>query len=99
LVDSILLCTLAPAIPGLKSGAGKAALANTPTAPLPSEVVTRAKSGFGVPTGAWINSVMGKSSDLTNPATESKGLVSRRWSRAVLDCALPTSRQLELRAS
>jgi asparagine synthase (glutamine-hydrolysing) len=99
LVDSTLLRTLASVIPALKPGAGKAALANTPTAPLPSEVVTRSKSGFGVPTGAWMNAMMGKSSDLTDPVTQSKGLVSRRWSRAVLAGALPTSGQLELDAS
>jgi asparagine synthase (glutamine-hydrolysing) len=99
LVDITLLRTLAPAILALKPGAGKAVLANTPTAPLPSEVVTRAKSGFGVPTGAWMNAATGKGSDLTDLATESKGLTSRRWSRAVLDSALPTSGQLELRAS
>src|SRR5262249_19581298 len=50
LVDFTLLGGLATSIPAITEGAGKAALAAAPTAPLPNEVVTRAKSGFGVPT-------------------------------------------------
>ena len=51
LVDFTLLEALAPAISTLTPGAGKAALANAPTSPLPKEIVTRAKTGFSVPTG------------------------------------------------
>ena len=51
LVDFTLLRALAPVIPVLTPGAGKAALANAPTLPLPAEIVTRAKTGFSVPTG------------------------------------------------
>ena len=47
LVDVTLLKSLAPAIGGLVPGAGKAALANAPTVPLPNEIVSRAKTGFG----------------------------------------------------
>ena len=53
LVDASLLGELAPAIPSLKPGAGKAALALAPRLPLPDEIVSRAKTGFGVPTSAW----------------------------------------------
>ena len=59
LVDIKLLGDLAPAIRSMAPGAGKVALAATPSSPLPNEVVSRAKSGFGVPTGAWINAVAG----------------------------------------
>jgi asparagine synthase (glutamine-hydrolysing) len=99
LVDSTLLTALAPTIAALTPGVGKAALAKAPTEPVPSEIVTRAKSGFGVPTGAWMNDVLGKGSEPREFISESKGLVSRRWSRAVLNGAVPTSTQLELRAS
>ncbi len=99
LVDFALLSRLAPVIPVLTPGAGKAALAEAPTVPLPQEIVTRAKSGFGVPTGAWMNAAAGKGSGLTDCFSNVKGLVSRRWSRTVIKGAAPTKRQLELRAS
>ena len=53
LVDVTLLSELAPAIPSLNPGAGKAALALAPRLPLSDEIVQRAKTGFGVPTSAW----------------------------------------------
>ena len=99
LVDFTLLSTLAPAIPVLTPGAGKAALAEAPTIPLPREIVTRAKSGFGVPTGEWMNAAAGKGSGLIDRVPDVKGLVSRRWSRTVISGAVSTTRQLELRAS
>jgi asparagine synthase (glutamine-hydrolysing) len=83
LVDVTLLRSLAPAITTLAPGAGKAALAGAPSTPLPEAVVSRAKSGFTVPTGAW----MATASQPAKPSEakrETKGLVSRRWSRVVL---------------
>lgn len=57
LVDIKTLQSLAPAIMGIVPGGGKTALANAPTAPLPNEIVSQAKTGFGVPTGAgWMRS-------------------------------------------
>jgi asparagine synthase (glutamine-hydrolysing) len=73
LVDITLLDSIAPLLPALRPGAGKAALAKAPTLALPHEILTRAKTGFGVPTGDWMNAV-----------SEAKGLVSRRWSHAVI---------------
>ena len=84
LVDYTLLRQLVPLIPSLAPGTGKAALAMAPTSPLPKEIVERAKSGFGVPTGAWINAVSDDSSGRAGRRSEPKGLVSRRWSQAVL---------------
>ncbi|HEY1980064.1 MAG TPA: asparagine synthase (glutamine-hydrolyzing) [Xanthobacteraceae bacterium] len=80
LVDAALLRSVAPAIGGLVPGAGKAALARAPSKPLPHEIVARAKSGFGVPTGSWI----AKSFTRSPVVPEFKGSVSRRWSQAVL---------------
>jgi asparagine synthase (glutamine-hydrolysing) len=82
LVDVTLLKSLAPAIRKLEPGVGKAALAKAPSTALPEAVVARAKTGFGVPTGAW----MAAASQLepSEGAREPKGLVSRRWSRVVL---------------
>jgi len=84
LVDIQLLQSLAPAIAGLLPGDGKTALANAPTVPLPNEIVSRAKTGFGVPTGAWMDAVAGAARLSTGSENEAKGLVSRRWSRVVL---------------
>jgi asparagine synthase (glutamine-hydrolysing) len=80
LVDLTLLRSIAPAIDQLGSGAGKAALARAPSRPLPDEIVIRAKTGFGVPTGTWMASAAARHA----AGVEPKGLVSRRWSRVVL---------------
>jgi asparagine synthase (glutamine-hydrolysing) len=88
LVDATLLKSLAPSIGGLTPAAGKAALANAPSLPLPDEVVKRSKTGFGVPTKAWMATAAG----LRSPASdvrETKGLVSRRWSQVVLKALAP----------
>jgi asparagine synthase (glutamine-hydrolysing) len=83
LVDMTLLESLAPAISGLTPGAGKAALAAAPSLSLPDEIRLRTKTGFGVPTGAWMATAAGSGSTSGSPDA-SKGLVSRRWSRVVL---------------
>jgi asparagine synthase (glutamine-hydrolysing) len=85
LVDLTLLERLAPAIPGLAPQRGKEALAKAPTVSLPEEIVARAKTGFGVPTGAWMNAATGEAAVAgRGRPLEAKGLISRRWSRAVL---------------
>jgi hypothetical protein len=68
---------------------GKQALANAPKNSLPAEIVTREKTGFAVPIGAWMNSTARDAVfvDKGRPI-ESKGLMSRRWPRTVLNsCA------------
>jgi asparagine synthase (glutamine-hydrolysing) len=83
LVDFKLLSVLAPLIPTLTHGSGKSALAKAPAVPLPDDIVTRAKTGFGVPIGTWMNSAAGVTLSARG-VPESKGLVSRRWARTVL---------------
>jgi len=82
LVDTRLLQTMAPVMGTLVPGAGKAALAKAPATPLPAEIVNRAKTGFTVPTGAWMANVAG--SPAGTVTAKSKGLVSRNWSHVVL---------------
>jgi asparagine synthase (glutamine-hydrolysing) len=85
LVDVTLLERLAPAIPSLAPQAGKQALAQVPIVPLPADIVARAKTGFSVPTGAWLNAATGKSAAAARGRPiETKGHASRRWSQAVL---------------
>ena len=98
LVDFTLLRALAPVIPALTPGAGKAALAKAPTSPLPNEIATRAKTGFGVPTGAWMNKAADEDLGPTDRGPETKGLISRRWSSTVLSSAIRANDQLEVHA-
>jgi asparagine synthase (glutamine-hydrolysing) len=86
-VDSVLLRALAPVIPVLTPSTGKAALATVPDVPLLDETVTRAKTGFGVPTGAWLDAAASELTSSTTRKCDSKGLVSRRWSQVVLNGA------------
>jgi asparagine synthase (glutamine-hydrolysing) len=88
LVDVVLLKVVAPTFAGLVPGSGKAALAQAPSRPLPEELLARAKTGFAVPTGAWMTRTTG--SGPTDAGQRPKGLVSRDWSRIVLS-ALTTS--------
>jgi asparagine synthase (glutamine-hydrolysing) len=83
LVDVELLKAFAPALATLRPGEGKAALANAPSLRLPAEIVARAKTGFGVPTGAWMTNGL-RRSVMAPLAVEPKGLISRGWSRFVL---------------
>lgn len=84
LVDAALLQSLAPAIPALRPGAGKAALARAPAMALPDAILSKAKTGFGVPTGAWMNAAADHAVDGGVRASHAKGLVSRRWSQTVV---------------
>jgi len=98
-VDSRLLGTLAPVIRVLGPGVGKAALAGVPRVPLPEETLIRAKTGFGVPTSAWMDAVATRATHSTIREADNKGLVSRRWSQIVLNGPGLTQSQLESCAS
>ena len=98
LVDFTLLSELASSIPSLLPGAGKTALAQAPSVALPAENVRRAKTGFGVPTGEWMRT-MAAGSALPGRVLESKGLVSRMWSRAVLNSWAPDNVRREVQAA
>src|SRR5262245_7728688 len=57
LVDAALLCKITPWILArsrVRAAASKAALAGGPVRPLPSAVVTRAKTGFTTPIARWL---------------------------------------------
>jgi asparagine synthase (glutamine-hydrolysing) len=77
LVDFELLKAVAPVIPYLKSGLGKKLIAQAPSQHVPNAIVTRPKTGFGVPTGHW----MELASSQRGPA--SKGEASRAWAGLV----------------
>jgi asparagine synthase (glutamine-hydrolysing) len=85
LADIELLRALAPCLPLLRPGHGKAALAAAPATSLPADVASRAKTGFSVPTGAW----MADAAAGRDRAPRLKGLASRQWARKVYAAAIP----------
>jgi asparagine synthase (glutamine-hydrolysing) len=91
LVDMTLLQSLAPHVGALVPGLGKAILASASAQRLPDEIVKRAKTGFGVPTGAWLAKLPMAE---RGPAAEPKGLASRRWARNVLAASPPPAAAL-----
>jgi asparagine synthase (glutamine-hydrolysing) len=82
LVDATLLERIAPCIAGLAPGEGKRALASAPARRLPDAVVARAKTGFGVPTGAWLAGL--DTAGESSMAIVSKGEASRAWARELV---------------
>jgi asparagine synthase (glutamine-hydrolysing) len=83
-VDAALLAKMAPAIGHLRPGLGKAALARTPSPPLPEVVLHRKKTGFAVPMGVWTGACEGVPHAGRGDGATTKGLASRRWSHRVL---------------
>ena len=82
LVDWQLTQALAPHMANLTAPSGKQALARAPQLALPEAICQRPKSGFGVPTGAWM------AAEAVGPAAANRGMVSRQWSRYVFRQAL-----------
>ena len=97
LVDIDVLKAFAPAFPALAPGEGKAALACAPSLPLPDDILARAKTGFAVPTAAWMAKSLAQPA-AADGAREPKGLVSRRWSRLVLPEVLASNDSAKLTA-
>jgi asparagine synthase (glutamine-hydrolysing) len=54
LVDAHLLKRLAPLLGQFRKFPNKTLLALAPAKPLPQEIITRRKTGFGIPVKAWI---------------------------------------------
>lgn len=80
LVDIELLRQLSPVTAVLKGRQGKQALGMAPRSPLPEKVTSRAKTGFGVPTGKWLAKQVGKQ----RVEYSTKGSASRIWGRYIL---------------
>ena len=97
LVDIAVLKGLAPAIGSLTPGQGKMALARSPSLPLPEEIVARAKTGFAVPTGAWMARSLAQKPQ-THAIGTSKGVVSRSWSQIVLPSVMAANENVPVAA-
>jgi asparagine synthase (glutamine-hydrolysing) len=74
LVDFALLEAVAPRLASLKPGEGKILLANAPAIPVPTNVVARPKTGFGIPVGDWLRGDVEHHEDRRT---------SRRWAHVV----------------
>ncbi len=86
LVDALLLEELMPCFNGFSNGAGKQMLARSPEIALPPEVVTRRKTGFGVPMEHWITSASKEGSRSRRPLPVETGTSwARRWASLVLE--------------
>lgn len=84
LVDAPLYRTAAPRFGAWSADAAKSWLAEAPTPPLPSEVVGRKKSGFGVPMQAWVAGSDRATQWRNVPILASESCPwSRRWAYAV----------------
>ncbi|MDP3768932.1 MAG: asparagine synthase-related protein, partial [Dehalococcoidia bacterium] len=77
LVDAALLDRLGPRLSAFRNGAGKRMLAQAPGRPLPRGVVSRPKTGFGLPMSEWIQDRLGP---------RSPGMPwARQWALTVVD--------------
>jgi asparagine synthase (glutamine-hydrolysing) len=80
LVDATLLHQIARATAGLGLQNGKRLLADSPSVPVPPNVIARAKTGFGTPIGAWLQRNDRLNSWRARPAlAASRCHWARRW--------------------
>lgn len=82
LVDSQLLRRVAPIMAGANRPSGKSLLASAPSRPLPVEMVSRSKTGFGIPMQAWERETAPVSESGYDERTDTR-LWSRCWARRV----------------
>jgi len=59
----------------------------------------RAKTGFGVPTGAWMSLAADEALGPTGSRPGNKGLISRRWSSTVLNGMAQTDNPAKVHAA
>jgi asparagine synthase (glutamine-hydrolysing) len=86
LVDAALLETLAPYVSGFAGGAGKAMLAQSPKKPLPDRVISRPKTGFGLPMAKWFSEMTDHRAGTDLPLLTAPGTPwARRWAKVVIE--------------
>lgn len=77
LVDIEFLKALSNVTPRITATLGKVALGNAPSRPLPPSIIQRKKTGFGIPSGTWMNI----GSNVQSPGIS--GRASRAWFETV----------------
>jgi asparagine synthase (glutamine-hydrolysing) len=78
LVDASLLRDVQPLLAAFRQFASKRLLAEAPTSPLPESVITRTKTGFGIPTQQWLRQ-MGKAQRGGGPSHNWASEVARAY--------------------
>jgi asparagine synthase (glutamine-hydrolysing) len=83
LVDAWLLRDLMPVLRSCGRLNGKELLATSPALPLNGEIIGRAKTGFGIPLGAWTTAGMSATAGSGGSTKTQGGGDSRRWAKLV----------------
>jgi asparagine synthase (glutamine-hydrolysing) len=84
LVDSQLLARLAPIASISPPKLTKAALATSPSSPLPKGVIERPKTGFSVPIADWVDDFISSSSIAEDNRKIEKEIPSRKWAKKII---------------
>jgi len=84
LVDAELLESLSACLPRFRRGSGKKMLAQTPAKPIPTDVIHREKTGFGVPMARWLSFEPGNR-HFALPLRTPDERWARHWSRTVVE--------------
>jgi asparagine synthase (glutamine-hydrolysing) len=86
LVDAALLDALKLCHTNFTGGAGKRLLAQSPAHPLPEKIITRPKSGFGVPMTQWLAAATERREWSSMALLADRGTPwTRRWAKVVMD--------------
>jgi asparagine synthase (glutamine-hydrolysing) len=86
LVDAALLDALKLVHMNFTDGVGKRLLARSPKNPLPERIITRPKTGFGVPMTQWIAAATERREWTNIPLLAAPGTPwTRRWAKIVMD--------------
>jgi asparagine synthase (glutamine-hydrolysing) len=93
LVDAALLDALKLCHTNFAGGAGKRLLAQSPAHPLPEKIITRPKSGFGVPMTQWLAAATERREWSSMALLADRGTPwTRRWAKVVMDEGFKDSR-------
>ena len=86
LVDAALLDALKLCQTNFTGGVGKRLLAQSPARPLPEKIITRPKSGFGVPMTQWLAAATERREWSSMALLADRGTPwTRRWAKVVMD--------------
>ncbi len=85
-VDAALLHALRSVHTGFVGGVGKRMLGQSPKSALPNKIISRPKTGFGVPMTDWLSAATCRRDWQSMPLLANRGTPwARRWAKVVLD--------------
>jgi asparagine synthase (glutamine-hydrolysing) len=90
LVDAWLLRDLMPVLRSFARLKGKSMLAASPVQPLSDEIISRGKTGFGIPMGNWSNKNLSTVNGNTASTPSQGGADSRQWAQSVAKAVYAT---------